>query len=190
MLNQKDSLKGKVLQAARKLFMEHGYEAVGMRDIAGAVGKQPLQLYRLNLSKADILAEVIIALNQEQITQLPDLRRRVQGESLHERCCAYLRELYSMDIHNLPIRSVGAAFGWTWNSRYEQQIVAQVMQLLQPVIDWMKAAGLDGIEARAYGIWSVYYVGFRRAVLHGGNAEECCGEISPVLEILLGQQSK
>ncbi|MFO0121433.1 MAG: TetR/AcrR family transcriptional regulator, partial [Inhella sp.] len=71
MLNQKDSLKADVLQAARMLFIEHGYEAVGMRDIAGAVGKQPLQLYRLKLSKADILAEVIIALNQEQIAQLP-----------------------------------------------------------------------------------------------------------------------
>jgi len=108
---------------------------------------------------------------------------------LHERCCAYLRELYSMDIHNLPIRSVGAAFGWMWNTRYEQQIAVQVMQLLQPVIDWMKAAGLQGIEARAHGIWSIYYVGYRRAVLHGGTAEECIAEISPVLGILLGEKS-
>lgn len=53
--------------------MARGYEAVDMRDIARAVGKQPARICRLNLSKAGVLAESIIALNQARIAQLPGI---------------------------------------------------------------------------------------------------------------------
>ena len=178
-------LKTLVLEAAKELFLRHGYDSVGMREIAGAVGRQPVQIYRLDLAKSDILAELIIELNAEEIRQLPDLLAKVTGENLIERVCGFFLELYRQDIHFLPIRSAGAAFGWTWNARHEQQITGQVLQLLQPVAAWMLEAGLEGVEARCYGIWSVYYVGFRRAAIFAGSAEECIGEIRPTLEILL-----
>ena len=178
-------LKQLVLAAAKELFMTRGYDAVGMREIASAVGRQPVQIYRLNLSKADILAELIIDLNAEEVRQLPDLLKKIRGESLVDRVCCYFLELYRLDIQFIPIRSVGAAFGWMWNAQYEQQIIGQVLLLLQPVAAWMVEAGLDNIEARGYGLWSVYYVGFRRAAIHGGSAEECIAEIRPTLEILL-----
>lgn len=178
-------LKTLVLAAAKTLFMTHGYDAVGMREIARAVDRQPVQIYRLNLSKSDILAELILDLNAEQIRQLPQLCLRVKGSTVAEKVCAYFRELYALDIHYLPIRSVGAAYGWTWSKAYEEKIIGQVLQLLQPVANWMLEAGLDQIESRGYGLWSVYYVGFRRAAIHGGSADECIQEIRPTLEILL-----
>ena len=67
----KSELRSRILSVARTLFMEKGFEAVGMREIAQAVGLQPTQVYRLELSKTDILAEVIIQLNDEVIAQLP-----------------------------------------------------------------------------------------------------------------------
>ena len=178
-------LKQLVLAAAKELFLARGYDDVGMRDIARRVGRQPVQIYRLNLSKSDILAELIIELNAEEIGQLPTLLAKIGDENLLGRVCAYFLELYRLDIQFMPIRSVGAAFGWMWSERYEQQIVGQVLQLLQPVAEWMIESGLEGIEARGYGLWSVYYVGFRRAVIHGGSAEECIAEIRPTLEVLL-----
>ena len=169
--------------------MTHGYDAVGMREIARAVDRQPVQIYRLKLSKSDILAELILDLNAEQIRQLPELCQRVKGGTVAEKVCAYFRELYALDIHYLPIRSVGAAYGWTWSKAYEEKIIGQVLQLLQPVANWMLEAGLDQIESRGYGIWSVYYVGFRRAAIHGGSADDCIQEIRPTLEILLRQNA-
>ena len=64
------------------------------------------------------------------------------------------------------------------------------MQLLQPVIGWMSEAGVEQIESRCYGIWSVYYVGFRRAAIHAGSADDCIAEIRPTLEILLSKPGK
>jgi len=182
-----DTLKDQLLQSAKRLFLTHGYDAVGMRDIAKAVGLQPVQVYRLNLSKSDILAEIIIELNEAQIRQLPELLARISDASLVEMVCAYFHELYELDIQYLPIRSVGAAHGWLWSGTYEEKIISQVMQLLQPVVEWMGEAGLTQIEARGFGIWSVYYVGFRRAVINGGNANECIQTIRPSLEVLLGK---
>ena len=181
-------LKTLVLAAAKELFLTRGYDAVGMREIAAAVGRQPVQIYRLNLSKSDILAELIIELNDEQIRQLPLLCARVSGTTLAARVGSYFRELYALDIQYLPIRSVGAAYGWMWNPAYEEKIIAQVMQLLQPVIAWMRDAGLERIPARCYGIWSVYYVGFRRAAIQAGTADECLEEIRPTIEILLSPE--
>jgi AcrR family transcriptional regulator len=178
-------LKPLVLEAAKDLFLKHGYDAVGMREIAAAVGRQPVQIYRLNMSKSDILAELIIDLNDQQIRQLPALCARVSGITVLDKVCGYFRELYSLDIQYLSIRSVGAAHGWMWSAAHEDKIIGQVIQLLRPVSAWMAQAGLDQIEARGYGIWSAYYVGFRGAVIHGGSADECVQEIRPTLEILL-----
>ena len=176
-----ESLKEEVLIAARELFLSRGYEAVGMRDIARAVKRQPVQIYRLNLSKADILAELIIELNQEQINQLPNLCARVKGRNLFERVSSYLRELYAMDIQYMPIRSVGAAFGWLWSSSYERRVIEQVHQLIKPVVDWMQEADLGDIPARCIGIWSLYYVGYRHAVMQRGMADDCLAAIQPSL---------
>ncbi len=162
--------------------MERGYEAVGMRDIAKAVGKQPVQVYRLKLNKADILAELIIDLNQWQISQLPGLCKRIKGATALERISGYLRELYKLDIEYLPIRSVGAAFGWMWSAEQEQRIIEQVFQLIMPVADSLEAAGLNDLSARCLGIWSLYYVGFRQAVIHGGTADDCLALIQPSLK--------
>ena len=181
-----DSLKDQVLKAAHALFMARGYEAVGMREIAKAVGRQPVQVYRLNLSKADILAELILALNEEQIALLPTLLERVKGAGAVERTCRYLLELYRLDIRDLPIRSVGAAYGWTWSIDYEHRVIAQIGHLVKPVADWLQEAGLEDIPARILGIWSLYYIGYRRAVIHGGAAEDCLSAIAPSLRVLLG----
>lgn len=181
--------KEEVVEVAKTLFMEHGYEAVGMRDIARAAGCHPVQVYRLKLAKSDILAEVIIDLNAKQIRQLPQMLGRVKGETAHAKTLAYLEELYRLDIQDLPIRSVGAAFGWMWSLDYEQRVFEQVLQLIGPVVAWMQEAGLDEIPARCTGIWSLYYLGFRHAVIHKGTADQCLTAIAPSLRFFLEPQN-
>lgn len=184
-MSQTDLLKEHVLKAALDLFMERGYEAVGMREIAQAVNRQPVQVYRLKLNKADILAELIIELNDKQIRLLPKICKRIKSTDLLERTCDYLRELYKLDIEYMPIRSVGAAFGWLWSANYEERVVEQVRQLVSPVVGWMTDAGLGDIPARCMGIWSLYYVGYRHAVIHHGSADDCLATIKPSLSYYL-----
>jgi AcrR family transcriptional regulator len=178
-------LRQRVLQVARTLFMEKGFDAVGMRDIAQALGLQPTQVYRMELSKTDILAEVIIELNSELIDTLPVLLQQVKGATALERTCDYLLGLYEFDTHYQALRSVGAIHGWSWSGTYEVAVIEQVMQFLAPIAQWLDDEGFGDISARCYGIWALYYVGYRRAVTQGGNAADCLAEIRPSLEILM-----
>lgn len=42
---EREELKGKILEAARALFLEHGYETVTMRQIASAIEYSPTAIY-------------------------------------------------------------------------------------------------------------------------------------------------
>ena len=179
------TLRRQVLDSAKALFMANGYEKVGMREIARSIGLNPMQIYRLNLSKTDILAEIILELNAEQIRLQAQLCANVTGDTVFERVCGYLLELYRLDITYLPIRSVGAAYGWMWNDYYEAKITAQIFDLVAPVVTYLSEANLDEIPARCYAIWSLYYVGYRHAVINAGTAEGCLAEIKPSLQLLI-----
>ncbi len=173
-----------IITIAHRLFEQNGYEQVGIREICLSAGLSPTQLYRLGLSKQDLLAEVILRVNQKQIACIKpfSIKGFNSAESYIE---AYLFKLYESDILIKGIRTEGAAFGWKWSGKYEEQIVKQVFQLIQPIIDALTHEGFNDIPARCYAIWSLYYVGYRHAVMHDGDAKACLEGIKPSLKLLL-----
>jgi AcrR family transcriptional regulator len=180
-LVDKENLRSAVLEAAQQLFISNGYENVGMRDIAKAVGKQPTQVYRLKLSKSDILAELILQLNTKQIERVPNILSTINGDHLFERVCAYFERLYELDIEYLPLRSVGAAHGWSWTAEYEARNNEQVRHLIAPIASWLSEDGFTDVQSRCIGLFSLYYVGFRGAVIRKSSASECLEMIKPSL---------
>jgi AcrR family transcriptional regulator len=180
-LIDKENLRSAVLEAAHHLFVSKGYENVGMRDIAQAVGKQPTQVYRLKLSKSDILAELILQLNAKQIERIPKILSKIKGDNLYDKVCTYIERLYELDIEYLPLRSVGAAQGWSWSADYEAKNLEQVRHLIAPIASWISEAGLKDVQGRSIGIFSLYYVGFRGAVIRKSSASECLESIKPSL---------
>jgi len=49
----------------------------------------------------------------------------------------------------------------------------QVSRLIAPIAKWIKEAELDDVNARCLGIFSLYYVGFRGAVIGKSSAIGC-----------------
>lgn len=173
-----------IVQVAQHLFEKNGYENVGMREISAAAHKSPMQLYRLGLDKKDLLAEVIIRVNAEQIQRIQPFppKKKVSAKEFVEN---YLLKLYEQDIAIKSIRKEGAAFGWKWSGKYENQIIEQLMQIIQPIADALTYEGFSDIEARCLAIWSLYYVGYRNAVMHDADAQKCLDDIKPSLSLLL-----
>ncbi len=141
-----------------------------------------MQVYRLGLDKQDLLAEVILIVNQEIISETKpfSVGRSKAAPDYIER---YLLDLYAKDIDIKGIRKEGAAFGWKWSGKYEQLIIAQLMQILKPISDCLNHYRYDDIEARCYAIWSLYYVGYRNAVMNNASAAQCLEGIKPSLAI-------
>lgn len=173
-----------IVKVAHRLFEKNGYEHVGMREISAAAQKSPMQLYRLGLDKKDLLAEVIIEVNARQIKKLKPFTasKETSAKSFIE---SYLLTLYEQDIEIKSIRKEGAAFGWKWSDKYEVLIIEQVMQLIKPIADALEYDGFTDIQPRCFAIWSLYYVGYRNAVMHDADAQKCLDSIKPSLALLL-----
>lgn len=172
------------MKVAHRLFEKNGYEQVGMREISAAAETSPMQLYRLGLDKKDLLAEVIIRVNAKQIKRLkPFSPSKSMSAALFIK--NYLLHLYEQDIEIKSIRKEGAAFGWKWSGKYEMRIIEQLMQIIKPIADALQHEGYEDIQARCFAIWSLYYVGYRNAVMHDVDAQACLDNIKPSLDLLL-----
>lgn len=188
MATQKDDAKrdriDTIINIAHRLFEKNGYEQVGIREICQSAGLSPTQLYRLELTKQDLLAEVILRVNQEQINRIKPFA--IKGfKSAQAYIEDYLLKLYESDIQIKSIRAEGAAFGWKWSGKYESRIIEQVFKLIKPIADALQHDGYDEIQARCYAIWSLYYVGYRQAVMQNADAKACLEGIKPSLRLCL-----
>lgn len=173
-----------IINIAHRFFETKGYEPVGIREICQEAGLSPTQLYRLGLTKQDLLAEVILRVNHKQIDEISPFSP--EGfESAQTYIESYLLKLYESDIQIKSIRAEGAAFGWKWSGKYESLIIGQVFQLIKPIADALEYDGYEDIQARCYAIWSLYYVGYRHAVMQDGDAQECLKGIMPSLALCL-----
>lgn len=173
-----------IVKVAQHLFEKHGFEKVGMREISAAAKKSPMQLYRLGLDKQDLLAEVILRVNAEQVKSIKSFtpNNKIAANKFIE---GYLLDLYEQDIAIKSIRKEGAAFGWKWTEKYEALIIQQLLEIIKPIADALVHDGYKDIEARCYAIWSLYYVGYRAAVMDDANAQSCLNGIKPSLDLLL-----
>ena len=88
-----------------------------------------------------------------------------------------LLDLYRQDIEIKSIRKEGAAFSWKWSEKYESLIIEQQNQILKPVADPLTHFRYDDIDARCHAIWSLYYVGYRNAVMNNEDANACLNSI-------------
>lgn len=184
-------ISAKVIAVAKNLFLEKDFDKVGIRDIAKKAGVFPVEIYRLGLDKQSILALIAIEIGKQQLIGIRDFLRNSPPEgTLLEKVKAFLLFLYKLDIAILPIRSQSAAHGWFWGKKYEDEIVCQVYQFLEPVERWMIEEGLDEVRDRCMLIWSLYYVGFRAAVMRGGSAQDCLQGIErPLALALIGKSN-
>ena len=183
--SEKNQLRLKqVVDVAHRLFETRGFEKVGIREIAKESGMSPMQVYRLGIDKQDLLAEVILLVNEEVIRKIKPFSssKNKDAASFIEN---YLLDLYEQDVAIKNIRKEGAAFGWLWSGKYEALIIGQVMQMLKPIADALYHFAYDEIEARCYTLWSLYYVGYRNAVMNNASAQECLDAIKPSLRLTL-----
>ena len=80
-----ESMKGKILAAARRLFGEYGYHGVTTRMIAKEVGIDISTLYYHWGEKQDLYEAVLIDLNEEIRGKLTEIEKMVRGKAIDVR---------------------------------------------------------------------------------------------------------
>lgn len=148
----------RVMDVARALFMEHGYERVSVDEISAAAGISKATLYALFRSKDELLCEIFIDEMQEKMAgiarrcaDIPDPLERLRTSiTLALETTAgntFLSQIISRpDGLRLPI--------WTNNyaRRIEPIVIRRYAEPLQACIDRKAIRPLD-VEATAYLIY-------------------------------------
>jgi AcrR family transcriptional regulator len=80
-----NSMKAKILTAARKLFGEYGYNDTTTRMIAGDVGIDISTLYYHWGEKQDLYEAVLIDVSEEIQNKLKEVEKQVSGQNLATR---------------------------------------------------------------------------------------------------------
>ena len=83
-----DSIKAKVLSAARKLFGEYGFHGTTTRMIAKEVGIDISTLYYHWGEKKDLFESVILDVQENYRSMLNELEKNVKGKQLYDRYAA------------------------------------------------------------------------------------------------------
>ena len=177
-----EARRAAILRAAKQLFLERGYDQVGVRDIASAAAISPALVYRYGWTKTELLAELVLELNDTQVAAMRAWRPPSRG-TLADRVVDYLRRLYRLDIEHRELRRLGAAYGWMWSPEQDRKCRAQIVELLAPLRRLLTAARVDGVDTRLAAIWAAYWTYFRLAVIYDADADACAAEVRPLVEL-------
>jgi AcrR family transcriptional regulator len=161
-----------VLDAAKRLFTERGYEAATVRDIATAAGMSTGAVFANFTDKADLFNEVIVA-DYEALAQR--MRQAAEGQTkVDEALVAVLAAGYEFHLAQLPLLQATVSVSWSHAAQAEartregrNEVVAIVEGVLrQGVQSGQLDKGVD-VTLVADLLWQSYIANFRFAVFDG-----------------------
>lgn len=179
----------KVLEAARELFAERGYEPATIRDIAKGAGMSTGAVFANFQDKAELFEAVLT----EDMTSLADTLRNGAGKgSVHERLNSALAAGYHGSIDQLPLFQAIVARSWFQPLAAETRARAVSAQVTSVISDILR----DGIGANEIGqdadvglltemVWDAYLSNYRRAAYDGWSLEDLAGHIGKQLKVIL-----
>jgi AcrR family transcriptional regulator len=157
---QKEELKTKILQSAKELFIEKGYDGTSIRNIAERIEYSPTTIY-LHFKDKD---EIFHSLHQEGFRLLNQYFKVLENvadpfERLKTVCRAYIKfalenkEFYDlMFISRVPMNCIDEKEGWDEGKRSFESLVTTVQQC----IDRGYFTGMDA-ENVSFTVWAMVH---------------------------------
>lgn len=158
----------KVLDAARALFAERGYEPATIRDIAKGAGMSTGAVFANFQDKAELFEAVL----SEDLARLAGTMKAAAGgeSTLRARLMAVLGAGYHASLEQLPLVQAVVARSWFQPIAAEMRTRAAVTPLLAVVTDALQTGVREGelrqdVDVRLLSelIYSAYLSNYRRA---------------------------
>jgi AcrR family transcriptional regulator len=187
---QKAATRERILQAAKQLFAEHGYEAATMQKIAQATGLSTGNVFVHFPSKADVLAtlmhEDIAALDQLIAKQVP--RRGTVRNRLLKVFGVFLD--YVVPTERLLRTLVAYSWSWDehWEARFEGSIAIRKKQIQTILEDGIRSGEIRAdadLEAVGICIFGIAETLFKAARFHGYDRSRFLDQADRALGVLL-----
>lgn len=179
---QREATRARLLEAARTLFGQFGYDDVSVTEIAREAGVTHGTIHAHFHAKAGLLYALITESNDLQIAAAR-AALEVEGPVL-DRLAALVSIWVGHDLADPKVLAAMQAYYWQWPPETEAENRAQLEDALQ-VAREMLAAGVAGGELRSdldldrmLGVlYAVYTQGLRPALYEGASRADCEREI-------------
>jgi len=174
---QKAQTRTRVLDAARGLFTQHGYEAVTIRMIADAAGIAVGSVFTTFLSKSDVLSAIVV---EELEAHIDDVDAALVGVvGVLARLNALFSAMYRYHDRHIDLLVLGNSHSWVRAPEAERaarRAIAPTVKRIERVLIEGREAGEIAPDADIRTVVDVLYASFisnyRGAAYDGLSAED------------------
>ncbi len=183
----------KVLDAARALFAERGYEPATIRDIAKGAGMSTGAVFANFQDKAELFEAVL----SEDLARLAEtLRAAAAAEtSLRARLMAVVTAGYHGSLDHLPLVQAVVARSWFQPVAAEMRTRTAIKPLVMVVSDALQAGVREGelrqdadVRLLSDLIYDAFLSNYRRAAYDGWTLQQLTTQIEKQIDVILAGQ--
>ena len=183
----------KVLDAARALFAERGYEPATIRDIAKGAGMSTGAVFANFQDKAELFEAVL----SEDLAKLAEtLRAAAAAEtSLRGRLLAALTAGYHGSLEQLPLVQAVVARSWFQPVAAEMRTRTAIKPLVMVVSDALQTGVREGelrqdadVRLLSELIYDAYLSNYRGAAYDGWTMQQMTSQIGKQVDVILAGQ--
>ncbi len=185
----------RVLNAAKALFTERGYDGATIRDIAAAAGMSTGAVFASFSDKSDLFNEVIIADYEATLDAMREAAAREAGTA--GALSALFTVAYEFHLAQLPLAQAGISVSWSRSPAAEQRNREGLRPMIGLVSDVLSRGVERGelphdLDVRLIGemIWDSYLSNYRRAAYDGWALEALVDRLNDQIGVILAGSRK
>ncbi len=191
---QKAQTRAKVLEAARAMIVERGFDAATIRDIAQRAGVATGSVFTTFTDKTELLLEVVFSRYKALLEEI-QLATQHSGPDPRARLMAAALTAYTVELREERLLAETMAASWLWSPAIE----AEHKRRLEPLLNVIHSAVLaseacrsadhDSIELVCEMIYGCYLRNFRKALFDGCRPGELTARFGKQIDRILAGQA-
>ena len=182
-----------LLDAAKRLFMERGYEGATVREIAAAAGLSTGAVFASFSDKSDLFNEVLLVDLEEQVEQM---REATSAPGLtRERLLKALEAGYNRQLPQLELLRAAVAVSWSQglsgdlgDRPVRAAVITQLREVLQDGVTQGELRADADVELIAETLWDCYIRSYRLALYESWEQDALVERLDVQIELLLAGQ--
>lgn len=186
----KQRTRERLLSAAKRLFIERGYESATIRDIAQAADLSTGAVFASFSDKADLFNEVIIA-DYESLVNRMNAAATAPGPA-EGLLLDMLTAAYRMHLDQIRLTQSAIGFSWQRSGPAEKRCRAAVRVVIARLSDVLRRGVESGelspsIDAKLTGemLWDSHVANYRRAIFDDWDIDALRSRLAAQIGVLL-----
>jgi TetR/AcrR family transcriptional regulator, cholesterol catabolism regulator len=189
---QKAATRDRVLEAARRLFVQFGYESVTIKQIADEAGVAAGSVFTTFESKADLLAYITHEDYARVVTLSKSVLEAHADRPVEEQLLQFFRVSYATNLPQLDILRWSVANGWTGTEAVSEHTMGTI-RLAQRVLRDVLQRGVERGEINpetdltelAQMLHGLYLNNYGAAIFGAVDLEGLCKRVAKQIGILM-----